>query len=54
MGYLDRRKLYDQNKFVLSYHTFGILADARINPEADSRPGGQSNEQEIKFYPILM
>ena len=35
-------------------HTFGILADVRINPEADIRPGGQSNEQEIQFYPILM
>ena len=35
-------------------HTFGILADAPINLEADRRPGGQSNEQEIKFYSILM
>ena len=37
-----------------NHHTFGILTYARIISGAYSRPGGNSNEQEIQFYPILM
>ena len=46
--------LFVSISYSCNIHTFGILADARINPEADSRPGGHSNEEEIQFYPILM